>query len=445
MVHTVHPTAADSTEKVLSLHRELEAAPSLKPSPDINRTFTELVNLSTSASQYSARKILGSRRVQKIIPRLRTLNATGEVELEQAWVRTILASTHPTITLEQFPYYENYLKLTELEFRSLNLSGNRPIKHVLFIGSGPLPLSSILMARKFGLFVDNIDNDADASALSTALVQRLGLADVINIRHAEAKTHQSYHRYDAIFLAALVGTDGREKQEIIDAIQQRMKPGAFLVARTAHNLRTLLYPQLDIDDITGLTPHIVIQPLNEVVNSVAIFEKPLQFSEDELVIEDKASPEAIRKFKTFCFDIIANVYRYHYDSTWHFDIDRAEEIYTNKRSNFFVISYQGEVIASAAIRPYDRDYTFLKDRYTADTGSVWRFFVNPQYKELSLESKIQSLIEGFAQQVGFTKLYAHDQRSVPGTLSKYINNGYQVTYESTDNLGTVHFEKGMEH
>ncbi len=153
------PLLADTKSKILSLHDELSASPSLKPGPRISHLFSELVDISATSSHGVAQALLKDEDVVRIIPQLRALSSAGEYQLETHWAGEILASAHPAITLEKFPYHENYLKLTELEFQSLKLVGSRPIKKVLFIGSGPLPLSSILMARRFGIYVDNLDND----------------------------------------------------------------------------------------------------------------------------------------------------------------------------------------------------------------------------------------------------------------------------------------------
>jgi len=48
----------------------------------------------------------------------------------------------------------------------------------------------------------------------------------------------------------------------------------LLVVRTAHGLRTLLYPPVDIDLVEGFSAQVVVHPLNEVVNSAIVFEQP---------------------------------------------------------------------------------------------------------------------------------------------------------------------------
>lgn len=49
-------------------------------------------------------------------------------------------------------------------------------------------------------------------------------------------------QFDVVYLAALVGTCCKAKLEIIANVVRVMRPGALLVLRTAHSLRSLLYP-----------------------------------------------------------------------------------------------------------------------------------------------------------------------------------------------------------
>lgn len=58
----------------------------------------------------------------------------------------------------------------------------------------------------------------------------------------EEGSAQDLKSFDVVYLAALVGSTKAQKGEIISDIAGRMRPGAFLVLRSAHSLRSLLYP-----------------------------------------------------------------------------------------------------------------------------------------------------------------------------------------------------------
>lgn len=261
-------------DRIHSIHNTLASADSLKPGPLVNKTFTELVHLAVSASASETATVLADNEIAKITPHLRAMCFEGEGHLEFHWAKRIINDAHPAITLQTFPYYDNYLKLTQLEYRSLNLVGDHSIRRVLFVGSGPLPLTAILLAQQYGIVVDCIDNDTQAVEVSKQLISRLGLSKTIRITQGDAASYTQYGEYDAVFLAAMVGLDAKTKQSIIATTGRQMKQGDLLVARTAHGLRTLLYPPVDIDLIEGFDAQVVVQPLNEVVNSVIVLEQP---------------------------------------------------------------------------------------------------------------------------------------------------------------------------
>lgn len=58
----------------------------------------------------------------------------------------------------------------------------------------------------------------------------------------DGNSEQNLETFDVVYLAALVGNTKVQKEEIINDISSRMRPGALLIIRSAHSLRSLLYP-----------------------------------------------------------------------------------------------------------------------------------------------------------------------------------------------------------
>lgn len=81
------------------------------------------------------------------------------------------------------------------------------------------------------------------------------------------------HRYNVVFLAALVGMGREEKREVIDHLARHMAPGALLVVRSAHGARAFLYPVVDLEDLKGSEVLSVYHPGDEVINSVIVARK----------------------------------------------------------------------------------------------------------------------------------------------------------------------------
>lgn len=118
-----------------------------------------------------------------------------------------------------------------------------PPSSFAFLGSGPLPLTSLCLADVLSqVRIHNVDYDAAAIAVSEGLCQKLGgRAGEMTFRCGDAG-EQELAEFEVVYLAALVGRDGRDKNAILKEVVGRMRVGALLVVRSAHSLRGLLYP-----------------------------------------------------------------------------------------------------------------------------------------------------------------------------------------------------------
>lgn len=131
-----------------------------------------------------------------------------------------------------------------------SISADETLSKFAVIGSGPLPLTSLCILQALERkdcgppCVYNVDNDPAAILESSKLCCRLGhdeeamcfqcadaMRDTLNLGH-----------FDVVYLAALVGTCYEQKIDIIRNTVKTMRPGGLLVLRTAHSLRSLIYP-----------------------------------------------------------------------------------------------------------------------------------------------------------------------------------------------------------
>jgi nicotianamine synthase len=277
--HTeTRPTsAAVVIAQVRALHEALLARPHLAPATGTNELFGRLVSLAIDpAAARDADAVLGDPAVARLLPSLRGLCADGEFELERSWARRIVDHPDPRAELARFPYHQNYRDLTRLEHHAVaGVTSSLP-RRVLFIGSGPLPLTSLLLAERYGCEVDNLDREPDAVRLGADVAAGLGgtglrfrLGDVLDGRDG-----YDWAGYDLVYLAALAGLDPDAKHQLLDHLGRRLRPGTVVLARSAHSLRGLLYPVLDPDDLPGLRTLAVVHPHTDVVNSVVVAEVP---------------------------------------------------------------------------------------------------------------------------------------------------------------------------
>ncbi|KAI7858658.1 Nicotianamine synthase [Circinella umbellata] len=272
--------------EIKRIYHGLASSRSLEPSDSINTLFTELVNLCISHRDPDlARIVLKDSKIQKLTPHLRSLCATGEYLLERQWANKLIT---PLYDIPEFTYANNYKLLVRLELHAL-LGIGANLSHMIFIGSGPLPLSSMEFIWQSSnnnnnneieggiQRIDNIDKSQEAIDVSKKLAIKYGLQDKMKFYAQDAlEEFQGYEKADVIMLGALVGSNNQEKKEFLCHITNKMKSGAILMVRSSNCLRELLYSntcQLVLEDNNGLEPLVEIHPQNEVVNSVILAQK----------------------------------------------------------------------------------------------------------------------------------------------------------------------------
>ncbi|GAA0160305.1 hypothetical protein LIER_16887 [Lithospermum erythrorhizon] len=263
-------------QKVSKIYMKISNLKSLKPSKDVNMLFTQLVLLCTPPNPIDVTKL--HKTIQEM--RLNLIRLCGEAEgLMEKHYATILGSfDNPLHNLSIFPYFSNYIKLSHLEYNILSqhYPSGAP-NRVGFVGSGPLPLTSICLAmyHMTTTVFDNYDIDAEANIMASRLIASdLDLSKRMffhtkNIMKVTTKLKD----YDAVFLAALVGMNKEDKVQVIDHLATNMEPGALLIVRSAHSARGFLYPVVDPCDLRGFEVLSVCHPTDEIINSVMIARK----------------------------------------------------------------------------------------------------------------------------------------------------------------------------
>jgi nicotianamine synthase len=263
-------------EKISSLCESLSSLPSLHPSPQVNSLFTELVTACIPPSEIDVSKL--DMEAQEMRFKLIDLCSRGEGLLESHYSDILASYENPLEHLDLFPYYTNYLKLSQLEFELLSKHVHGTPMRVAFVGSGPLPLSLLVLATYHMTTTQFYGYDREPSA--TARARKLLKSDADMASRVEfctadvmSLTHHELASYDVIFLAALVGTNKDEKEEVIDHLNRYMSVGSVLVVRSAHGARGFLYPVVGPDELKGFEMASIYHPQDEVINSVVIAKK----------------------------------------------------------------------------------------------------------------------------------------------------------------------------
>ncbi|WP_275264617.1 nicotianamine synthase family protein [Jiangella asiatica] len=264
----VRATAGEIIVSLRGLYRELDNRCDLRPGPEVDDLFGRLVRLVLTAPGEAVPAVLNDLEVQELAPRLRELCGRGESEMELAWAGRIASAPAPRQELALFPYLDNYRQLSRMEIGVLASALPRRARSLAFVGSGPLPLSSLFLAGDLDLSVDNLDRDGIALEAGARVATALGYPDLTS--HQVDVAAADLSGYDVVVLAALVGDTVEAKRRILDRLGASMRPGAVLLARSARGLRTLLYPPVDLAALAGFELLTQVHPVNDVINSAVL-------------------------------------------------------------------------------------------------------------------------------------------------------------------------------
>lgn len=258
--------------ELTELERRLHAT-DLRPSPEVNDAFGSLVALCTVVDDELTRQLLDDAAAGPLISSLRSLSSRGESALERTWARHLTEADDPWQELQKFPYLDNYRRLVRFELAGLTAVGAACPGSATVLGAGPLPLTGIMLARRHGVRVTNVDNDPEACALAAAVCEALGLTEQVRTVCGDAGAPEelaSVSDSELVLLAALVGEGKQAKRQISRRLAPAMRPDALLLARSAHRLRTALYPPVSPDDLSGFRTLIEMHPCDDVVNSLLL-------------------------------------------------------------------------------------------------------------------------------------------------------------------------------
>ncbi|CAI9103525.1 OLC1v1002024C1 [Oldenlandia corymbosa var. corymbosa] len=268
-------------QTISELYDQISSLESLRPSKDVDMLFTQLVLTCIPPNPIDVTKLCN--KIQEMRSKLIKLCGVAEGLLEMHY-STILGNSfggvdgeNPLDHLTIFPYYNNYLKLSLLEFNILSQHITNIPNRVAFLGSGPLPLTSIVLAKNH--LTQTSFHNYDIDPMANAMASKLVASDCDLSRRMFFHTRDvldvtcEFKDFDVVFLAALVGMDKEAKLGFIEHLAKNMSPGAILMLRSAHGARGFLYPIVDPCDLKGFEVLSVFHPTDEVINSVVIARK----------------------------------------------------------------------------------------------------------------------------------------------------------------------------
>ena len=219
--------------------RDLSDVEILNGPDDIFRHHFERLNrlAAIDVNDFLADKIFFDLELQPVIKLISHLKRINGLRMEIEFARSIIADPDPWTLMENFVYYPNYLELAKMEYEGGNLKrGNR----VVFLGSGPLPLSLICLCKQYGIEGIGIEQVPEYVGLSENLIKNLGLAGHIRIMQGN---HFSLPLKDDCRLI-MVAADALPKNEIFSHLAKVLPDETLLSYRIYEKgLRRLLDSQ----------------------------------------------------------------------------------------------------------------------------------------------------------------------------------------------------------
>lgn len=129
--------------------------------------------------------------------------------------------------IEEYPLYDRYVTTIDAEVGLLE----KPPRTVLFVGSGPVPLSAILLAKKFpNARVDIMDISQRALGKGAEVARMSGVPLGRQIA-SDAKDYTGYAKYDAVILALEAGPTTKTKRDVMRGIFSHIGPGTSVLLR----------------------------------------------------------------------------------------------------------------------------------------------------------------------------------------------------------------------
>lgn len=245
LIHAKNIFNMSSTEKVNTYHDRIQehVVRLQQASQEGLRAYqTAIINLdhallSDLIDQKEAEEVVSQAQRSGLLGRSQQLYLPYETLLEESFTRMILATSAVDLLGEDNITHNYLTRYYNLAANEIRLAGLTQTDHVLFIGSGPFPITAIEYAKQTGCRVDCVEKLEDKAEASRNVIHRLGLSSQIQVYNAEGQSFPP-----GVYSAILVGVLAQPKQDIIDSIERESRDGTKVLARTTTGLRQFIYP-----------------------------------------------------------------------------------------------------------------------------------------------------------------------------------------------------------
>jgi hypothetical protein len=137
-----------------------------------------------------------------------------------------------------YPLYARFERLIE---REVGLLEGKTPKRLLFIGSGPMPITALCLRHRLGVPIDCLERNQDAVDESKAVMKLLGCENAINVFQGYGEDVDA-SQYDIVLVALLA----KPKFDILANIRDTSRDDIQVICRTSEGSRKVFYePTVD--------------------------------------------------------------------------------------------------------------------------------------------------------------------------------------------------------
>lgn len=145
--------------------------------------------------------------------------------------------------VRRLSYWNIYMALVSEELSTLRritrADDQKEKSRIVFVGSGPMPLSPIIMHLIGDVEVLCLEIDPVAYDASCFLLERMGLGNKVTVVLKNGSDFD-YSSYTRVFVASLV----RDKLGVLNQIK-RTSPDSLVAVRTAEGMKRIMYEAVD--------------------------------------------------------------------------------------------------------------------------------------------------------------------------------------------------------
>ena len=164
-----------------------------------------------------------------------------ETSIEHQFAQNIMKGNEHDIA--KYFLHERFKELIKKETEILF---SQSLDKILFIGSGPFPISAFNLNRIIGKPIDCLERDSSVALKSQQLIEKLGMQDAIRVFTGAGESFD-VSQYDLIVIALLA----KPKWAILRNIRKNANPKCRVLCRTSYGLRNLLYEPLQERSLQG--------------------------------------------------------------------------------------------------------------------------------------------------------------------------------------------------